>query len=135
MNVGKRLGILLVALAVVVIGFFVLRQDGEDSSLTSDNSETTNKQAGPKTVVAEIKVVSSDPGSSRIKLHKGDRLRLTVISSRAGEVHIHGYNYEKEVAAGGKVRFDFKATIEGIFHIELHAEPEEQEIGELEVRP
>ena len=48
-------------------------------------------------------------GVEKITVKKGDRLRFTVTSDVADEIHVHGYDFKKEVPAGGTVRFDFPA--------------------------
>jgi hypothetical protein len=42
-----------------------------------------------------------------------------VSSDTADEVHVHGYDLKKDVAAGGTVSFAFRADIDGIFEVEL----------------
>jgi hypothetical protein len=56
-----------------------------------------------------------------------------VRSDAADEVHIHGYDLDKEVPANGSVSFSFPADIEGIFEVELHGS--EKQIAELRVNP
>ena len=46
---------------------------------------------------------------------------------------MHGYDFHKNVSAGGSVSFSFPATIEGVFVIELEAKGEQ--IAQLTVRP
>ncbi len=46
---------------------------------------------------------------------------------------MHGYDLKKDVTAGGSVEFDFKATIEGRFEVEL--ENAGTQIAMLEVDP
>ena len=51
----------------------------------------------------------------------------------ADEIHVHGYDLKKDVTAGGSVEFDFTATIEGRFEVEL--ENAGTQIAMLEVDP
>jgi hypothetical protein len=46
---------------------------------------------------------------------------------------VHGYDFHKNVRAGGKVSFSFPAKIDGVFVIEL--ESRAQQIASLEVQP
>jgi hypothetical protein len=69
----------------------------------------------------------------RIAVSKGDRVRFAVTNDQADEVHVHGYNIEREIAAGGRVSFDFPATIDGVFEVELHHSG--AKIAELRVSP
>ena len=50
------------------------------------------------------------------------------------EVHLHGYDIEKEAEAGKPVWFNFKASMDGVFEIEVH-KPTANQIAELEVQP
>ena len=49
------------------------------------------------------------------------------------EIHVHGYDLEKEVEPGKTAQVSFKATITGIFEIEFHGSGEQ--IAELRVDP
>ena len=48
-------------------------------------------------------------------------MRIVVSSDAADEIHLHGYDIEKNAAPGTPARFNFKANIEGVFEIESHA--------------
>jgi hypothetical protein len=80
-------------------------------------------------------VVNGQPagGIKTISYTKGDQIRLKVQSDTADEIHVHGYDLKKDVTAGGSVEFDFKATIEGRFEVEL--ENAGTQIAMLEVDP
>ena len=64
---------------------------------------------------------------------KADRIRFQVDSDVSDEVHVHGYDISEDVEAGGSVRFDFPASLEGIFEVEL--EDHSEQIAELRVNP
>jgi hypothetical protein len=51
---------------------------------------------------------------------KGDEIRFEVSSDIDDEVHVHGYDVTKPVAAGNTVSFEIPATIEGVFEAESH---------------
>jgi hypothetical protein len=80
-------------------------------------------------------VVNGRPqgGVERLEFTRGERVRFKVRSDVADEVHVHGYDVSKNVAAGGSVTFSFPATIEGRFEVELEAA--HTQIAELEVEP
>jgi plastocyanin len=86
--------------------------------------------AGPTVVISEGEPVG---GVQEIEVSAGDQVRFTVESDVADEVHVHGYDLSQNVAAGGKVAFDFPAEIEGIFEVEL--EGRREQIAELRVNP
>ena len=64
---------------------------------------------------------------------KGETIRLTVASDAAAEIHVHGFDIEKEAAPGQPARFRFKADIEGRFEVEAH--PSATQIAEITVNP
>ncbi len=70
-----------------------------------------------------------------INVCKGQELTLTITSERAGEIHVHGYEEEKEVEPGHTAIFTFSTALPGQFPIELHppANAPEVEIGILTV--
>lgn len=68
-----------------------------------------------------------DPES--IDLCKGQELTLIIVTERAGEIHIHGYEKEVEVEPGDTATFKFNATLSGQFPIELHSANNGTETG------
>jgi plastocyanin len=82
-----------------------------------------------------IVVKNGEPvgGVQDLEYKAGEQVRFTVDSDVADEVHVHGYDLMKDVAAGGSVSFSFPAEIEGIFEVEL--EEHGEQIAELRVNP
>jgi len=85
--------------------------------------------------VRAIRVSGGQPvgGVSTISVHKGEPVLLVVTSDVRDEVHVHGYDLHKDVSPGGTVRFAFRATIDGVFEIEL--EKRATQIASLQVQP
>ena len=52
-------------------------------------------------------------GVADLAFNQGDDIRFEVDSDTADEVHVHGYDIEEDVEAGGTVEFDFPADLEG----------------------
>jgi len=115
-----------------------------DPSSTSTSTSTSTPTAStgststattPEPAVKTVRVVNGQPagGIKTISYTKGDQVRLKVQSDTADEIHVHGYDLKKDVTAGGSVEFDFKATIEGRFEVEL--ENAGTQIAMLEVDP
>jgi hypothetical protein len=99
---------------------------------------TTGAQEQPKPAkpaVPRIVVVDGKPrgGVRRLSFDSGERVRFSVTSDVADEVHVHGYDISEDVAAGESVRFSFPARIEGVFEVELEGRGEQ--IAELRVSP
>jgi len=85
--------------------------------------------------VTHIQVKNAKPvgGVKKIVVNKGQPVRFVVTSDVSDEIHVHGYNFHKAVKAGGSVAFDFPATIDGVFVIELESRSEQ--IASLQVNP
>jgi FtsP/CotA-like multicopper oxidase with cupredoxin domain len=143
----QRLLLVAAALVVVVVAFVVLRpgSGGErpastqpagaapaNAPTTDAASPTATPEAAP---VPTVRIVGGKPagGVQEVSVNKGERIRLRVVSDVADEIHVHGYDLKKDVAAGGSARFSFPATIDGRFEVEL--EHAGQQIATLEVNP
>ena len=58
--------------------------------------------------------------SGREDVRLGERVVLRVTSDVAEQVHVHGYDLEQDVPAGGSVDIPLTASIPGVFEVELH---------------
>jgi hypothetical protein len=118
----KRAGLLALLVAVLVVAFILAKG--------SSNNNTSTTSSGAPVV---IHVVGGKPqgGIQKITVNKGQPVRFTVDSDVSDEIHVHGYNFHKDVKKGGSVSFDFPATIDGIFVIELESRSEQ--IASLQV--
>jgi hypothetical protein len=149
---GTRIAALLVTLAVIVGLFFAFKGGNDDDSTTAttattDTAATTTDGSGSGSAgekkkekpadssVPVIEVVGGQPqgGIAGLDFNQGDEIRFDVTSDAADEVHVHGYDIEEEVPAGGTAKFDFPADLEGVFEVELHGS--ETQIAELTVNP
>jgi hypothetical protein len=131
-----RIAVAVGAIAAIVVLFVVLSggDDSNDSATTTTTSAPADKPAersSPK--VIEIRGGKPVGGIQKLTYTKGDQVRFRVDSDIADEIHVHGYDFHKDVKAGGSVSFSFPAKIEGVFVIELEAKGEE--IAELRVQP
>ena len=107
----------------------------EPADGTTTTTTTTTDEPADQVRVVRLAFAGGDvtPGGERVSVGAGERLRLEVTSDVAEEVHVHGYDLEKEVPAGGTARFAFRADIEGIFEVELHGQG--LEVAQLRVEP
>jgi hypothetical protein len=119
---NQRLVLLGLAGVVIVVAIIIAVSGGGGSSTTS---------AGPTTITVQ----NAQPvgGVKSLTYKKGKTIDLTIKSDTADEVHFHGYNFHKDVAKGGSVRFNFPATIEGSFIVEL--ENHKQTLANVKVEP
>jgi FtsP/CotA-like multicopper oxidase with cupredoxin domain len=133
MSRNQRIGLVVVALAVAVLAFVVAQPgDEQDSTPAATTQSQTENQAGSTDTQAEA---PAEPPVSRItvkggvlagerqtiRVAKGDTVRIVVSSDVPDEIHLHGYDIEKEAAPGKPARFRFKADAEGAFELESHA--------------
>ena len=120
--------------------------DSESASTDTTATETTTTTATTTTTTTtttevekptEVKVVVVDGapqgGIVRATVNKDDQVVLVVTSDVADEIHLHGYDKAKDIAAGGTIRIPFKATIPGRFEAEL--EGRGVQIAEISVEP
>jgi len=132
MSRGQR-GALLAAMtvALAVIAFVVLKPDDDEKQRTQTKEQAAKPQPKPKTI--QVKRGSPAGGVAALAFRKGERVRFSVSSDAADEVHVHGYDLEEPVAPGKPASFSFPARIEGVFEVELHSS--HQPAAELEVKP
>jgi hypothetical protein len=129
-----RIGAGLVVVAAAVVLFIVLHGGG-GSSDSGGKQLTVNGKAVDG--VPTIRWQGGKPvgGVEQLQIDSDGRVRFRVTADIDGEVHVHGYDYEKPIKAGGSVSFDFPAKLEGSFEVELHHGGGEDTIADLKVEP
>jgi FtsP/CotA-like multicopper oxidase with cupredoxin domain len=158
MSTAGRWGLVALAVAVVVAAFLIARPGDDDgdsggSQAADTATETATTPAtptatapsapapppdGPTATVIELTDHEPAGGVAEIEVAKGDPVRLIVRSDLADEIHVHGYDLSRDAGPGKPARFQFDASIEGIFEIESHeAEHAGKDalIGRLVVEP
>src|SRR5262245_20922101 len=156
MNRNQRIALIVGAVAVAVIAFVIANPGGDDDSGGTTNTtaaETTGGGSGggtdattptteapPKPDVEriEIKNFEVQGGVRNINVKKGDDVHLVVTSDQPDEIHLHGYDIEKEAAPGKPANFEFTADIEGVFEIESRTNEDAGRpplVGKLVVEP
>ena len=120
MTTRARIALLVAGIVIAVVAFIVLKPDD------------TKKQ---ETAVAQVIVQHGKPfgGIKKITVSKGRQVRFVVKSDVSDEIHVHGYDFHKNVKGGGTVSFSFPAKMDGEFEIEL--EGRKQQIANLVVNP
>ena len=106
-----------------------------DSASSQPAEEPADEEpAAPKATTFEATIASGQPegGPQVWRAKKGDRVRITVTSDTADELHLHGYDVSKDVTAGGTATLELVADTSGSFELEL--EDAGTLIGNLEVR-
>lgn len=141
MKAGTRWAVLGLVVVVAVVAFVIAQSGGGGSSSKSTQAQvpttgtavksTTTQAAAPKVIV--VRNAKAVGGIQDITVKKGDQVRFTVKSDSAQEIHVHGYDFHKNVPKNGSVSFSFPAKIDGGFVIEL--EGAGQQIAALKVQP
>lgn len=142
-----RIAVAVGSLAVLVALFVILSGgDGDDNDKTPNattpaqgtTAQGTTAQAGRPAggeAQAIVNVRGGKPvgGIQKLSYKNGDRVRFRVNSDVADQIHVHGYDLQKAIEAGGSASFSFPAKIEGVFEVEL--ENRGEQIAQLSVRP
>ncbi|TCK21735.1 cupredoxin domain-containing protein [Pseudonocardia endophytica] len=69
-------------------------------------------------IVAKGGQVTGDTGT--VAVPAGREVRIQVTSDEAEEVHLHGYDKEALIPAGGTATLEFTADVPGEFELEFH---------------
>ncbi len=133
----RALALLLAVFAVVGVAACGSDDDSTTTAATaaSGNEKATTQEESQKPATPTIVVRNGEPvgGVQELEYDAGDEIRFRVSSNQADEVHVHGYDVEEEIPAGGSATLAFPADIEGIFEVELHGS--QTQIAELRVNP
>ena len=143
MSRNAKIGLLAGAVVVVVVAFVALRPGNDSGSKTAATSTATTATttqaitttvAKPKPSIPTVNVKNGKPvgGVEKIEVTEGEQIRFRVTDDAGGQVHLHGYDVEKDVGPGNPASFNVKATITGRFEVELH--PATQ-VAEVTVNP
>lgn len=136
------------AIAAVFALFFVLRdannaEEPNPSITPASPGQQEPRTGGPRDerqptespVLPMITIRDGEPvgGVQELSFHSGAPMRFAVQSDVADELHLHGYDVSQPIEAGGRVEFDEKADIEGVFELEL--EERGVPVAEISVTP
>jgi hypothetical protein len=137
---GARIGLLAVLAAVAVVLFVVLSggdDDGGDGDGTT-TAATTGTSTAAEPAFEVIRIADGAPvgGPRELDYEKGDRIRIKVIPEPGiEEIHLHGYEIEKEPEGTKPVIFDFNADLAGGFEMEAHGAEGDFELAGIQVQP
>jgi FtsP/CotA-like multicopper oxidase with cupredoxin domain len=92
-----------------------------------------SQTGAPRESTIDLSVEDGAMTPEEIEVGEGDRVRLRVTSDEQMEIHLHGYDIEREVAPGGPATLSFEADLTGRFEIEDHES--EEVLGVLIVQP
>jgi hypothetical protein len=152
---GRNSRLLLVAGGVIaaLVLFVVLRPGGDDETTPTTPAATTAAPTQPTETQPEEQPTATETtplpeptaftvalaggtvtgGIQRWSVTQGDPVRIVVRSDVDDELHLHGYDIEKQVGAGRPAIFVFDATLAGRFELEAHHGG--GQIAQLDVEP
>ena len=136
MSRGQRLTFLGIAAVIAVVAVILLAGGGDETrrqpptSASTDATPTATATGGatpPRRPPPPTPTATPKPKPPLLQAGKeqtlnykeGDTVRFRVVSDEAEEVHVHGYDITQELEPGKVETVSFKATITGIFEIEL----------------
>ena len=136
MSRSARLALLAAVVVAAAAAFLALKPKGSDQPGPPATAQPGGASPAPASQPApRIRVAGGKPvgGIRKIRARHGQRVRFTVTSDVADEIHVHGYDLQHDLAPGQPAAFAFPASIEGVFEIEL--ERRGRQIAELTVTP
>jgi hypothetical protein len=139
----SRVALMVVAAAIAVTAFLVLRPDDDDEDEQApaaasqaqpgdgqsqpgdgdgDGGARKRTQGGPEPEgsVIELRDGAVVGGPTEIEAERGERIEFEVESDAPDEIHVHGYEHTEQVAPDDPAKFGFTADIEGIYEVEAH---------------
>ena len=111
----------LILVSILVLGglFVLLHPDAPDTA--------------PGSRSFDLKIGEGGMRPEEVSVREGDRVTMSIRSDRKIELHVHGYDLEREVEPGGTTDLSFEADLTGRFPMEDHET--ERELGVLVVEP
>jgi FtsP/CotA-like multicopper oxidase with cupredoxin domain len=143
MSRAQRLTFLGIAAIIAVVAVIVLSGGGDETDKAAEATATptpsatasgTAEATATPTPTPKPKLPLLQAGNEpTLSFDQGDTVRFRVRHDEAEEVHVHGYDIKKELAANETADVSFEASIPGIFEIEL--EHSGTPLGRLKVEP
>jgi FtsP/CotA-like multicopper oxidase with cupredoxin domain len=131
MSRGQRFTFLGIAAVIAIVAVILLAGGGDETDEATNAASTATPTAtataddtAEATATPTPKPKPKPPllqaGQEKALTYKeGETVRFRVRNDEAEEVHVHGYDISKELEPGKTETVSFKATITGIFEIEL----------------
>jgi plastocyanin len=76
---------------------------------------------GPEELEIPVKLEHGALSPETIRVKQGDMVTLKIETEETGQLHLHGYDIEKDVSAGGVIDLFFVAETTGRYQITFHA--------------
>jgi plastocyanin len=73
-----------------------------------------------RTIVVTVTGNKVSPAPATVDLGVGEKLTLTVTSDHADQLHIHGFEVEKDLVAGKPLSVTVTGEQPGVYEVETH---------------
>ena len=126
---------IFVALGVVLLAglFLLFRPEPEPPAEQARPPGVAAAAPLPQAIQLVVKGGRLASGPAVIQVTQGTEVLIDVVSDKADELHVHGYNLSVDLRPGAPAQLRFVADKTGRFEYELHQA--RAEIGALEVLP
>lgn len=133
MSRGQRFTFLGIAAVIAIVAVILLAGGGDETEEVANSASTATPTAtATADGTAEATATATPTPKPKPKppllqagkekaltFEEGETVRFRVRHDEAEEVHVHGYDISKDLEPGKTETVSFKATITGIFEIEL----------------
>lgn len=119
-RIAFRLATLAVISVLVLGGLFLILRPNQPTASPAERS-------------FDLKVSEDGINPEEVSVREGDRLTMNITSDRPVEIHVHGYDLEREVKPDETTELSFGADLTSRFPVEDHET--EEELGILVVEP
>ena len=107
--------ILLVGLAGL---FFLLRPTASAPVASSPTPSQASPERAQEKAPQDVAIKKETMTPNEVTVKEGDRVRLRITSDEPVQLHLHGYDLEKDITANEPAELEFDATTPGRFQIE-----------------
>lgn len=92
------------------------------TAAASTASPASPQPTAPQVRTIAIKVIGRQviPAPRRVDLRSGERLRLELTSDHDDQVHVHGFEIERDLPANTPVSVDLVGGAPGLYEVETH---------------
>jgi hypothetical protein len=123
--------VLLLFAFFILLGLFIVMWPDPPASISAPEPGSAAYDWSKVTFDLAVREGAMTP--DEVEFEEGDHLRLRLTSEEPLQVHIHGYDLQRELASGKSVTLSFEADLTGRFEIEDHEF--EEVLGMLLVQP
>ena len=93
---------------------------GDPSSPTASGSSSSSATPRERTIAVTLERGRVTPAPRTVDLRVGETITLTVTSDHADELHVHGFDIEKQLPAGQAVSVELTGQSPGVYEVETH---------------